>query len=72
MNRVFIVSLQHFLLKFTIFIYTVVHLVYSLKVPTTIVFDSRLGSTIKPRRNWKEWLCIFFSWGEGGGGGGGG
>ena len=34
---------------------------------TTTVFDSRLGSTIKPRRNWKEWLCKFFSWGEGGG-----
>ena len=67
-NMVFIVSLQHFLLKFTIFIHTIVHLVYSPKVRTTIVFDSRLGSTIKPRRNWKQWLCIFFSWRGGGGG----
>ena len=67
-NMVFIVSLQHFLLKFTIFIHTIVHLVYSPKVRTTIVFDSRLGSTIKPRRKWEPMVLVLFFLGGGGGG----
>ena len=63
-NRVFIVSLQHFLLKFTILICTTVHLVYSPKVRTTIVFDSRLGSTKLEIGN--NGYAYFFLGGRGG------
>ena len=48
--------------KFTIFTQTIMQLVYPPppnppRFCITIIFNISLGTTVIPRRNWKQWLC---------------